>query len=143
MQFDTTGLETYITNPDLESTTGVWLDFPGDRAFLVFRAGGSNEAYGRKFQHLIKPYRRQLDKGTISKEVSDNILRHVYAETVIKDWRGIKDDKGKPVPYSVENCIEFLKAFPELFNDIQSLAGELATFNMENVEEAQVAVGEA
>ena len=143
MQFDKTGLESYITDPTLESDKGVWLDFPGDRGFLVYRAGGSNEAYARKFQHLIKPYRRQLDKGTISKEVSDHILRQVYAETIIKDWRGIKDEQGQLVPFTTENCVEFLKAFPELFADIQSLAGELATFNRDNVEEAMEVVGEA
>jgi len=143
MQFDTTGLENYITDESLENSKGVWLKFPGDRSFHVLRAGGSNHAFGRRFQALIKPYRKQMDRGTLDPDTSDEILRRVYAETVVKGWEGIKDPMGTEIPYNVSTAMEFFKAFPELFGEIVDLASSYATFQNAQAEEAQEVLGEA
>lgn len=143
MKFDATGLEGYVTDKEVESTVGVWLPpFPGERRFRVLRAGGSNHKFARAFQQAIKPHRRQMDKGTLDTETTDAIMREVYAKHIVIDWEGIKDENGVAVPCTPENVQAFFVAFPEIFGDVISYATEMATFSIENLEEAQDVLGE-
>lgn len=141
-RFDLTGLEGYVTDRALEQE-GVWVAFPGDREFLILRAGGSNREFARALSAVLKPYRRQIEKGTLDPSVSEGLMRQLYARHIIKDWRGIKDAAGNQVPYSVEACVEFMTALPDLFSDIVTMATEMATFSRESMEEAKAVLGEA
>ena len=141
LQFNTEGLEDFITDKGMESDVGVWVRFPGDRRFRIFRAGGSNKAFTRAFQQAIKPYRRQMDRGTMDPEVSDKVLREVYCRHVIKDWDGIKTIGGEAIPFAPKTAMAFFETVPELFNEIVGLAGEAATFAEARLEEAQTVLG--
>lgn len=141
VDFSEEGLDQYLISRDLESVDGVWIAFPNDRQLRVLRAGGSNKAFLRVFQALSKPYKRQLEKGTLDPDESDRVMREVYARTVIMDWRGILDTKGKPVPFNHENCIAFLEKFPEIFNDIVAIASDMATFAERRLEQAKQDLG--
>lgn len=143
MKFDQTGLEAYIPNRRLELEDGVWLRFPGDRAICIMRAGGSNAKFARLFQSLIRPYKRQLDAGTLDDETNDQVMHQVYAQAVVKDWEGIKDDKGKPVPYTPSRGEEFFEAFPEVFKEIVEQANKLSNFVENEIEEAKTVMGES
>jgi len=137
------GLETYKTDKDLESSEGVWLKFPEGRRLHVLRAGGSNKAFARKFSQAIKPYRRQMDRGTMDPEKSDELMIDVYLDTVILGWEGFVDDNGNPVPYSKKVAREFLLALPEFFNDVVNFASDAATFQIEDAEETAEELGES
>jgi len=142
IDFDTKGLETYITDKERESVSGVWLDFPEGRQFLCLRAGGANKKFLRLFQTAIKPHRRQMERGTLDPDKSDALMRDVYAKTIVLDWRGIKDASGKPVPCSQANVIAFFTQFTELFNDLVALCSDMAQFTDEAIEEAKEVLGE-
>lgn len=139
--FDTSGLESYITNPDAE-VEGVWTPFPEGRELLLRRAGGSNKEFTRAHQAAMKPYKRRIDKGTMDSETLEKIARAVYARHIVKDWRGIKDAKGKKIPFSVEACEAFFEAIPDLFTEILLLTSDAAIFQQAEVEEAQEILGE-
>lgn len=143
LKFDTTGLEDYITSEMLEQE-GLWLEnFPGGRAFRVKRAGGSNRQYAKRLTAAIKPYRNsRTGIEGIDPAVQDRIMRHVYAQTVVVDWRGIDDVEGDPVPFSPANVEAFFEAFPEIFRDVMTLAGEATMFSERRVQEAEEALGE-
>lgn len=141
--FSKKGLESYITDQEVESQLGVWLPpFPGDRRFKILRAGGSNTAFARAFQTAIKPHRRAMDKGTLDPKVSEALMVEVYSKHILVDWAGINDENEVPVPFSTANAIAFFTAFPEVFSDIVSYATEVATFAQENLEEAKDVLGE-
>ena len=143
MNFDLTGLESYVTDKKLETEEGVWVQFPNGHQFRILRAGPSNAAFGRMFQQLIRPYRRQMDKNMLDPEIGDDILRRVYSETIVKDWEGFYDENKEPVPYSPAAAQALFKQLPELFADIQTLSGEYATFQKAELEEAKDTLGEA
>ncbi len=143
LKFDTAGLESYLPDHLRESEIGVWLSFPGDRKFRCLRAGGSNKRFIRAFQAAIKPHRRQMDRGTLDPEVSEQIMREVYSRTVVLDWKGIKDAEGQDVPYSPEAAVELFKAVPEMFNDITTLCADMAVFTDGELEDAKQVLGEA
>lgn len=139
--FDTKGLEAYQTDENKE-TEGVWLDFAGGRSIKVLRAGGANKAFKRAFQAALKPYRRQIDNGTMDDSVSERIMLETYAKYVIVDWEGITDKHGDPIPYSREACIAFFTALPEMFGDVIQLAQSAATFGLDDEEEVAEMLGE-
>jgi hypothetical protein len=140
--FDDAGLESYTTDADREAESGIWVKFPGDRAFRILRAGGSNKEFLRAFRLAIRPYKRQLDKDTMDPATSDKLTRELYARHIIKDWSGIKTKAGVEIPYSPEACVAFMTRYPEILNDLVTLASEMATFQDRVLEEAKTSLGE-
>ena len=142
MQFDKTGLEGYITDREVESDIGTWLPpFPNGRRFRIKRAGGANRKFARAFQAAIKPYKRQIDREELDPDISERILREVYARHIVVDWEGIKDTEGNEVPCTPENVEAFFAAIPEIFTEVRSYADTAATFAEQNLEEAEDSVG--
>ena len=143
MSISLKGLESYATDGDLESKEGVWLKFPGGRRIHVLRAGGSNAAFSRTFSQAIKPYKRQMERNTMDREKSDELMIGVYLDSVILDWDGFTDDAGNDVPYSKTAAHELFTALPELFNDVVNFASDMATFQVNDAEETAKEMGES
>lgn len=143
MEFDTTGLDTLITNAEAEAETGVWLSSKdwGGRDFLVRRAGGANQAYNQTLSTLARPHRRQIDRGTADTDVLQEITMTAHLRTVFKDWRGVKDASGAEVPYDEKAGRAFFKAFPELYGELLDLVATHTTFKQAQLEEAQEDLG--
>lgn len=141
MKFDTTGLEDYLTDKDLESDVGVWIVFPGDRKFNIRRAGGSNAAFARAFQAAVKPYDHLVKKGTLDRALGDKIMYKVYADTVVRDWSGIYDIEGEEIPYSPEAAVEYFTLLPDLFAELMGHANDMATFSITQLEQAKDVLG--
>ena len=141
--FDSAGLDDYMTDSTLESEVGVVVVFPRGRKFRILRAGGSNQRFNRAFQAAIRPHRRAMERGTMDLEESQEIMRRVYAKYVVIDWEGIRDSEGKEIPYSVQAAELFFEAFPNLFDDLVRLATEMSLFSEKTIEEAKQALGEA
>ena len=97
----------------------------------ICRAGGANTAYNRAMEAKTKPYRRQLQNGTLDIEVMTSILREVYADTVVIGWSNVEDKDGKPMPFNRDNVIKLFSELPELFADVQEQATNLALFRAE------------
>ena len=129
-------------------TEGTLLDF-GDTKFVIARAGGANASFKRNFGKMIKPHKRQMENGTMSEEVASRLMAESFAETVILGWSSRSvDDNGKEtwaktiegkdgaaLKFTKENCVQLFLDLPELFMEIQSLAGAASTFRAEEVEE--------
>lgn len=141
MKFSTTGLESYLSNEDLEARTGVWLQFPGGIRIKVLRAGGSNVKYQRVGSAVLKPYSRQISRGTLDVEVTSGLMRDIYSKAVVVDWEGVKDVEGNDVPCTPENVRDFFEAVPELFDEVVEAATRIATFSQEQSDEAGEELG--
>lgn len=141
MEFDSKDFGAYDTNSDLESSEGVWLKFPGNRRIRILRAGGSNKAFARRYNTLIKPHRRDMDTGTLDPAISEQIMRQLYAERVVLGWENINTSDGTPVPCTVENVTAYLERFPEVLSDLIEYATEAATFVDASIEEAKDLLG--
>lgn len=97
----------------------------------ICRAGGANVAYNKAMETKTKPYRRQLQNGTLDIEVMTSILREVYADTVVIGWSNVEGADGKPMAFTRENVIKLFTDLPELFADVQEQATNLALFRAE------------
>lgn len=122
----------YKTDENLE-TSGVILSYGENSkgkkiAIKVARAGGSNKAFQRVMAAKTRPYRRQIDQGTLSNETLEGLLREVYADTVILGWENVEDENEKELEFNRENVIKVFKDLPDLFTDVRAGASEAAAF---------------
>lgn len=124
-----------VTDKDLESGAGIVLDYGDLGQITIHRAGGSNKKFANVFAAKLRPYERQMNMGTLSDDLAEQLLAATYAETVIVGWKGVKGEDGKDMPFNKKNCVNLLIKVPELFRDIQEQANKAANFRREQVEE--------
>ena len=107
----------------------------GDFKIEVKRAGSSNSAYTKLLAAKVKPFRFQIQSGTIDADVIRKVMAEVFAKTVIVGWEGVTDRKGKKLEFTHENCVKVLTDLPDMFEDIQDQADKLSNFRKEENEE--------
>lgn len=107
----------FATNKGVEKE-GVIIKYGEDTSIRIARAGGSNTAFSRRYEVLMRPYRRLVQTGQMDQEVQAEVMRQLYAETVVRGWEGVTDQNGNDLPFTVENCVKLFKDLPDLFDDI-------------------------
>ena len=126
-------ISNFATDLDLEEN-GVWVDI-GDGARLKLARVG-NPAYTKLQRELAKPYRQQLRRNAMPAEKLLDIQLQLLSKTVLIDWEGLEDDKGKPIKPSVEHAYDLLKGLKDFRRLVEELADEQATFALIETEEA-------
>jgi hypothetical protein len=126
--------KTYSTNDDLESGTGIDLDYGPSGTITIHRAGGSNKRFATVLNAKMAPYRRQLQNGTMDDAVANKIMAEVYADSVITGWKNVKGKDDKVMPFNKANVVKLLTDLPELFKDIQEQAATVSNFRKEDIE---------
>lgn len=76
-------------DPELERQ-GVWCDFGDGMRVKIARWG--NPDFQRLLVALQKPYRFQLDTGTLPPDVDRQIMNELIAKTIIRDWEHVELD---------------------------------------------------
>lgn len=123
---------TYKTDESLE-TEGVVLTFGKNDSgktigFKVARAGGANKAFTRVLTAKTRPYRRQIEQGTLPNETMEALLAEVYADTVLLAWENVEGPDGKEMEFNRGNIIKLFTDLPDLFADIRAGATEISSF---------------
>ena len=124
------------------STEGVWVDYVDGARLLVARTGNKHfRDYCRaRFGKVGRTFRaeelltQKNKNGTTSRE--EAIVREGVAKHVLRDWEGIEDDDGNPLPYTPEQGLEAFEKYPEFLDDVLSVAGDVQNFKDAGVEEA-------
>lgn len=125
--------DTFKADESLEQQ-GIELDYGDAGLFKIARAGGSNKEFARLMEKVFRPYRRQMDAGTMDEKVADKLLAEVFAKTVILDWKGVTDKNGKNLPFNTENAVKLLTDLPDLFADLREQAMKIANFRAVEIE---------
>lgn len=123
----------FKTDENLEET-GVWVDIdgtPDGTQLLVARL--YNDNFNDLFDRKTKAHRSRIQRGKFPIAKQREIMRECMAETVLLDWKNLKDDAGKNIPYSRAKATEFLalRDFNELVTEI---ASTMETFRAEEKE---------
>lgn len=129
----TNAYEMFGTNDDLESGKGVTIDY-GPFEITINRAGGNNAKFSKILNQKFRPHRHQQERGTLDDNIAKRILLETYAEAVVLGWKKVKDEKGKNLPFTTENCIKLFNNLPDLFADIQKQANDFLLFKTNNEE---------
>lgn len=128
----------YATDTNLEKS-GIELQYGenanGDEIIIrVARAGGSNTAYTKRMEALVKPYRRQIQAETIDNKVLEKLVMQAFAETVVLGWENVEDRNGNPMEFNVANVIQLFTDLPDLFKDVQEQAQKAVLFREDILE---------
>ena len=133
--------EQFETDADTEKK-GVWLDYINFRVRIA-RAGGSNKKYQLALDRITKQYRRAIATDNMDPDMAEDLVRKVFAQTVVLDWETkTGEEDGKPVytqgierkgsdellPFNRENVLETMRLLPELSDDLQAQARSSALF---------------
>lgn len=96
-------------------------------------ARSNNDKFKKLFRTLSKPYQRDIEKGTLSDEVSTEILCKSLAGTVLVGWD--QDKMPGNFPYSVENATSLLYNDPDCRDFVMNVAREAENFFVSEQEE--------
>lgn len=124
----------YATDTTREAE-GFWHPITDKIKFLMARAGGQNSTFAKTLERRIRPHRRKIDNEDMDVSLANEIMIEVFAETVVKDWKGVMDDDGKALPCTKENIVNILTELPDLFNELRDVASKHANFRATTVEE--------
>jgi hypothetical protein len=131
--------EQFSTDSDLEKNGIVLMYMPNSKGIpieiRIARAGGANKAYLRALEIKSRPYRKLIDTGMMDVTVANDIMRDVYAETIVLGWENVEDRDGNPLPYTKENCKKLLKDLPVLYDDIVEQAQRISLFKRAEIED--------
>lgn len=138
------GLKKYFKTSVEKEVEGAEIELPEAQnddgtipVFILSRTAKSNKAYSKALEAATRPYRRQIELGTMSKELADSLFKGVFVNTVIKGWRNVQDDKGKEIAFSPEAALAILseEGMDDLYERLQQEAGTLSNFRDVALEE--------
>lgn len=101
--------------------------------FKLSRMGKSNKRYAKALDAATKPYRRQLELGTMDQATSERVFMEVFVTTVLLSWDDV-EIQGEKAAFNKANAIKLLTDLPELYDDLQEKAKSAALFRDEALE---------
>lgn len=131
------GLRKHFKTNSTKEAEGVEIELPEATnedgtvpVFILSRMGKSNKAYSKALEAATRPYRRQVELGTMKNEVAEELFKGVFVNTVLRGWRHVQDDNGNELPFTRENALALLneEGMEDLYDRLQQEAGMSANF---------------
>ena len=114
---------------------GVKFDFSEEGWSITLRpTHQSNKEYAEAFARHGKKYVVGGRRQKVSGEVRQAVLAKAFADAIVVDWSGVKDD-GKTIKCTPENVVDMLLKYPDFFDRVADLAGDVASYRQEYIEE--------
>lgn len=118
------------------SRDGKWFDFMNGVKLKISRLNTTR--YVKDLRDAMLKYKDELEKEDIdSKELQSKIMAEIYADHVLHDWSGLKDENDDEIVYSRKVAIEILEdeGYVHVYNFITEKASKQANFYVEQKEE--------
>ena len=96
--------------------------------FVVSRMGKSNKRYSKALEAATRPYRRQIELGTMNNDTAETLFLGVFVDTVLKGWENVKDANGNELPFNKQNAVKLLTDLPDVYDRLQEEAKLSANF---------------
>jgi hypothetical protein len=103
--------------------------------FWVSRMGKSNKVYSKALEAATRPYRRQIELGTMQNAIAEEIFLTVFINTLLKGWENVQDEKGNVLEFNKTNAKKVLTDLPDVYDRLQEEAKLAANFRDEALEE--------
>ena len=107
---------------------GVWKTYSGAR-IKIGRAGSTE--WLREQENLERPYKKKIEKGTLSAVVKRDLNVRNLARTILLDWDGVLGEGEKPVSYTEELGFQLLSENPEFLEFVMDVALDNDNFKSE------------
>ena len=116
--------------------TGIDLAFGNGRFITVKRSGSSNREYRACMKRVFEPHQKPGGALSTTDDVATELLKEVYAESIVVGWKGFKDGEGKDIPYTKANCIALFENADEIFDHVQTEASRFSNFARKEIEDS-------
>lgn len=103
--------------------------------FILARTGKSNKAYSKALEAATRPYRRQIELGTLKNDVAENLFVKVFINNILKGWENVQDEDGKAIPFSKAAAEKLFDEMPDVYERLQFESKESANFRDAALEE--------
>ena len=107
------------------------------------RMSKSNKRYTKELERATRPHSSAIQNESLDNELGAKILREVFADTVILDWRNIPRSEltGNPedteeLAFTRENVLALFEELPDLYDDWEARAKKAASFREQEREVA-------
>lgn len=109
---------------------GVWIPYNSGLEVKVARFGNKKmQKHLRKQNTGHRTYGKNLD------DVSDEEVIELIADFILLDWKNLKDEDGKNLPYSRENAIRALK-IKDFREEILEISMDRERYRIQKIENA-------
>jgi len=123
------------------SEEGIWRKFKGGIEIKVARLG--NGLYDKKTEEVFRPHKKELRNDEMSEDLKLDLTRQIMAETILLEWRGLKDESGKSIASTYENKLSALTAMKDLADKVSVISMDDDNYRREVIEESKKTSGNA
>lgn len=102
--------------------------------FYLARIGKMNKEYAKELERRTRPYRRQIQLGTMADSLAEQIYMEVFVSTVLKGWEHVTDETGSEMAFNAANATKLLTDLPDLYDELQAAANDAARYRDEMLE---------
>ena len=104
---------------------GVWAAYPNEPGLELKIASPSSREFRDASAKAMEPYIDLLRAGKLDVGQGENSEQQRAAEHLGRDWRGVEDEDGNPLPFSIDACAALLKdpAQHRLWEWVDGVAG--------------------
>jgi len=132
----------YETDKNVERE-GVVVEYSPGVEIKLARAGGANKKFSKVLTRLSRPHRRAIQTNTIDEKILTDMFITAYAQAIVLSWKGFtKDlithedaDAETELDFNQENVEAVFHEQPNLFQDVQATADNIAIFRAEILEQ--------
>lgn len=119
---------------------GVWVEYGANEdgsipAFKISRMSKANKKYTKALERATRPHRRAIELETMNNDLAERLFMEVFVDTVLLDWKGIKQRDGEELEFCKKNALKLFEDLPELYDDLQEKAKKASLFREETLEE--------
>lgn len=125
---------TFKANTDLERQ-GRWFDLSSVKnkdgtvpGFKMARMHKNNPEYLAAVERVAKDLRQAVDLDIMTEEIASPIMRGVFIDTILVDWRNVQDDEGNVIECTSANADKLMNDLPDLYLLLAEEARKLGNF---------------
>lgn len=129
------GLHKQFKTNSVKEIEGVEIEFPEAQnddgsipTFIISRMGKGNKAYSKALEAATRPYRRQVELGTMKNEVAETLFMGVFCDTVLKGWKNVQNESGEAIAFSKDSAMALMAELPDVYERLQEEAKLSANF---------------
>ena len=120
-------------NLEIEGKTGTELGIDGGITLIVLAASDANPMWKAQ-RDKVRRTLASLTNARADDRRARDFLSSVYAETLVKDWRGVVDKDGNAIPYTREAGEAFLRQIDDAYAALEAVVYETKNFRGARIE---------
>jgi hypothetical protein len=111
---------------------GIEIGLPGNRVLIVRAASDANPQWRARSEQIGNELRRMQNAKAPPERVRAYLAR-IYAELLVKDWRGVTAH-GVAIPYSVDAGAAFLLAADDAYAAVDQIVYDTKNFRSTRID---------